>query len=149
MASETKSTPTLIKFEYPDLLVKDYRHWCVTLRRHQATLGALVLISKSDAVAWSSLEPEAFSELAIVTRGIERTLGTAFAYDKINYLMLMMVDPNVHFHVLPRYGKSLDFDGETFEDPGWPKAPDLGAGPTVDDAMAKKLIDHLTSAWKD
>ena len=25
------------------------------------------------------------------------------AYERINYLMLMMVDPDVHFHVIPRY----------------------------------------------
>ena len=30
--------------------------------------------------------------------------STSFcAYERINYLMLMMVDPHVHFHVIPRY----------------------------------------------
>jgi len=148
MGHQSLSTPTLVKFEYPNLLVKDYRHWCVTLRRHQATLGALVLIAKSEATAWSSLEPDAFSELSVVTRAIERTLSEAFDYEKINYLMLMMVDPNVHFHVLPRYDRALEFNGVTFEDTGWPKAPSLGDGPTLDDDMAEKLIAHLTSAWQ-
>ena len=149
MAKEVLNTPTLAKFEYPALLVKEFRHWCVTLRRHQATLGALVLISKSDATAFSSLEPDAFKELHAATGAIERTLQHVFAYDKINYLMLMMVDPNVHFHVLPRYDRPLEFGGMTFEDAGWPKAPDLVGGPTIDDEMAKALIDHLSSAWRD
>lgn len=143
MSQPAPLTPTQQRFEYPDLLVKDFAHWSVTLRRHQVTLGALVLIAKSDATAWPDLDQAAFTELAEVTAWIERTLGKAFAYDKINYLMLMMVDPNVHFHVFPRYARALTFEGMDFEDAGWPKAPDLGSGPKLDDAMANRLIEHL------
>ena len=141
--------PTQLKFEYPDLLVKDYQHWSVTLRRHQVTLGALVLIAKSDATAWPDIDTAAFTELSQVTSAIERTLKSAFGYDKINYLMLMMVDPNVHFHVFPRYGQGLNFDGMNFKDAGWPKTPDLGSGPTLEDDMAVRLIAHLKATWQD
>jgi len=149
MPDPASLNPTLVKFDYPALLVKDFEHWSVTLRRHQVTLGSLVLIAKSDATAWSDLSPEAFTELKKVTSSIEHTLGTLFTYDKINYLMLMMVDPNVHFHVLPRYERKLSFEGLDFEDTGWPKTPDLGSGPTLDDDMAKRLIEHLKSGWQD
>ena len=149
MPDPAQLNPTQLRFEYPDLLVKDYPHWSVTLRRHQVTLGALVLIAKSDATAWPDIGTDAFTELSQVTSAIERTLGSAFAYDKINYLMLMMVDPNVHFHVLPRYGRERNFEGVNFEDAGWPKAPNLGAGPTLDDDMAKRLIAHLKASWQD
>ena len=148
MPEPTSLTPTLERFEYPDLLVKDDEHWCVTLRRHQVTLGALVLMAKSDATAWPELPEAAFTELHQATSEIERTLASAFAYDKINYLMLMMVDPNVHFHVFPRYERSPTFEGLEVADAGWPKAPDLGSGPTLDDDMAKKLIAHLKAAWQ-
>ena len=47
-------------------------------------------------------------------------------YEKINYLMLMMVDPNVHFHVIPRYEGGREWQGREFVDVGWPKVPDLG-----------------------
>ncbi len=149
MPEQADLNPTFQKFEYPDLLVKDFRHWSLTLRRHQVTLGALVLMAKSDATAFSDLEPDAFTELATVTGAIERSLGAAFAYDKINYLMLMMVDPNVHFHVFPRYGRDIDFEGMAFADAGWSKAPDLGSGPTLDDDMARRLINHLQAGWRD
>jgi diadenosine tetraphosphate (Ap4A) HIT family hydrolase len=135
------------RFDYPDLLVEDYEHWCLTLRRHQVTLGSLVLIAKSDATAWSDLDQVAFTELAGITASIESGLKKAVGYEKINYLMLMMVDPNVHFHIFPRYGETKSFEGMDFEDAGWPKAPNLGSGPTLDDAMAKKLIAHLKVAW--
>jgi diadenosine tetraphosphate (Ap4A) HIT family hydrolase len=39
---------------------------------------------------------------------------------KINYLMLMMVDPHVHFHVLPRYEGDRSHGGIEVVDAGWP-----------------------------
>jgi len=148
MSETTSLHPTHLRFEYPDLLVKDFEHWSVMLRRHQVTLGALVLIAKSHATAFSDLSEEAFTEMKTVTSAIERSLRTLFSYDKINYLMLMMNDPNAHFHVLPRYEGERSFADTTFVDAGWPKTPDLAAGPTLDDAMAKRLIAHLQEGWQ-
>ena len=48
-----------------------------------------------------------------------------------NYLMLMMVDPYVHFHVLPRYREPQEFRAVTFADKGWPGTPDLASGITL------------------
>lgn len=149
MSDPTDLHPTHIRFEYPDLLVKDFQHWSVMLRRHQVTLGAFVLIAKSHATAFPDIGTAAFAELGEVTSAIERTLRAAFAYDKINYLMLMMNDPNVHFHVLPRYEGERQFEGMDFKDAGWPKTPDLGAGPTLEDDMARRLIAHLKAGWQD
>ena len=93
---------TIEKFGYPATLIRDYRHWVVLLRPAQPTLASLVLAAKSDATAFGALPPEAYAELAAITSEIEAALGSAVAFQKINYLMLMMVDPHVHFHVIPR-----------------------------------------------
>jgi diadenosine tetraphosphate (Ap4A) HIT family hydrolase len=37
--------------------------------------------------------------------------------------MLMMVDPNVHFHVIPRYSEPRSWGGIDFPDAGWPGPP--------------------------
>lgn len=148
MPSSAAHNPTQMRFEYPMLLVQDFKHWSLTLRRHQVTLGALVLLAKSDATAWSDLDQATFTELSDVTKSIEHNLKTLLSYDKINYLMLMMVDPNVHFHVFPRYGRTPAFDGQDFADVGWPKAPDLGSGMTLDDDQAQRLIAHLKAGWQ-
>src|SRR3954451_17615170 len=97
--------PTIEKFGYPASLIHELEHWLVLLRPAQVTLGALVLAAKSDATAYADLPREAFAELADVIPAIERALKSFTAYERINYLMLMMVDPNVHFHVLPRYSE--------------------------------------------
>ena len=47
------------------------------------------------------LRPEAFRELHQISGDIERNLAAFRPFRKINYLMLMMVDKDVHFHVLP------------------------------------------------
>jgi diadenosine tetraphosphate (Ap4A) HIT family hydrolase len=55
---------------------------------------------------------------------IESTLKETFSYDIINYLMLMMVDKQVHYHVLPRYETTIDFAGLSWKDIYWPGIPD-------------------------
>ena len=41
-------------------------------------------------------------------------MRATFDHQKINYLALMMVDPHVHFHVIPRYSGSRELEGATF-----------------------------------
>src|SRR5215210_7299686 len=94
---------TVLRFGHPASLIAEYEHWLVLLRPDQPTLGSLVLAARSEARAFSDLEPAAFVELGQAIGAIETALAGAVAYEKINYLMLMMVDPNVHFHVIPRY----------------------------------------------
>ena len=83
----------------------------VLLRPAQVTLGSLVLAAKSDATAFRRLPPGAYGELATITAEIEATLSAEIGYERINYLMLMMVDPNVHFHIFPRYAGSAEWEG--------------------------------------
>ncbi|MEM7426062.1 MAG: HIT family protein [Pseudomonadota bacterium] len=137
------------KFGYPATLVRELEHWCVLLRPAQATLGALVLVCKEDAQAFSDISPAAFSELGTATRQIETALTAFRPYQKINYLMLMMVDPDVHFHVLPRYAETQRFDNLEFPDPGWPAVPDLSAAVQTDEALRSKLIAALQALWVD
>jgi len=147
MGNKIEINPTLERFEYPDLLIADWQHWAVLLRRHQVTLGSMVLIAKANVTAWPEIGQDAFIELSRVTAEIECTLRSSFHYDKINYLMLMMVDPNPHFHVIPRYARSVTFENIEFADPGWPKTPDLTAGKKLDDELAIKLLTRIKTAW--
>jgi hypothetical protein len=66
---------------------------------------------------------------------LERALRAAFDYQKVNYLALMMVDPHVHFHVIPRYSEAREFEGSTFLDAAWPKPPDLTSALTLSQAQ--------------
>lgn len=140
---------TIARFGWPQTLVRDYAHWVVLLRPAQPTLGSLVLAAKSDETAFGALPAEAFAELQRVTADIEAALGAFVAFEKINYLMLMMVDPHVHFHVIPRYAASRRFAGKDFADAGWPKAPALGEAVELDGAQQADLVAALQSHWPD
>jgi len=139
--------PTIEKFGYPDTLIHEYEQWLVLLRPAQVTLGSLVLAAKSDATAFGRLPPEAHAELAAVTKDVEATLLAEIGYDKINYLMLMMVDPHVHFHIFPRYQGSRTLEGLTIEDAGWPGPPELKSGATFDQDVGAALIGRLSKSW--
>ncbi len=117
---------TIEKFGWPATLVAESEHWVVLARPAQPTLGSLVLAAKSDATAFGALDPAAHAELAKATSAIEAALTAAVDYAKLNYLMLMMVDPHVHFHVIPRSEGAREWNGREFIDVGWPKVPDLG-----------------------
>lgn len=134
---------TIEKFGYPETLLKQWEHWLLLLRPAQPTLGSCILAAKSDATAFGALAPAAHAELAIITAEIETVLGQAVAYQKINYLMLMMVDPHVHFHVIPRYEGSRTWEGVEFADAGWPAVPQLGNAITLTPEQISALRNHL------
>ena len=151
LSSQTAAAPnaTMSKFGYPETLIHDYRHWVVLLRPQQATLGALVLVCRDPATAFSRISAGAFAELQRATADIEAGLSAFRKYEKINYLMLMMVDPDVHFHVLPRYAETQNFSGVDYPDRGWPAVPDLGAAVTPDAAGQAALVAAIRAAWPD
>ena len=138
---------TIHKFGYPETLVAEYAHWLVLLRPAQPALGSLVLAAKSDATAFGDLPAEAHAELKTVTAAIERALGDFVAYAKLNYLMLMMVDPFVHFHVIPRYEGERSWGGHTFADAGWPKVPDLSSAVALDAEAIAALTKELSTRF--
>ena len=138
---------TIETFGYPETLIADTGHWVVLLRPQQVTLASLILACKEPATTFSGISPEAFEGLGAAVGDIESCLRGAFAYDKINYIMLMMVDPHVHFHVLPRYSGTRSFAGHVFTDAGWPAAPNLRAVNEITAAQRAELIGHLRERW--
>ncbi len=139
--------PTLKKFGYPDTRVKEFQKWVVVLRPQQVTLGSMVLICQDQAKAFSQISPEAFAELSLVTQEIEASVFRAFRYEKINYLMLMMVDPDVHFHVIPRYGTSQVFCDQNFVDSGWPGPPQLTNPNQTTHEINHQILNTLIKNW--
>ena len=134
---------TIEKFGYPATLLKEWDHWLLLLRPAQPTLGSCILAAKSDATAFGDLNPAAYAELATITKEIETTLHHMVDYTKINYLMLMMVDPHVHFHVIPRYEGSRTFDGVDYVDAGWPATPQLGNAVILTPQQITAIAKHL------
>lgn len=138
---------TMKVFGWPETVVGETDHWVVMLRPEQPTLGACVLACKSDATALSAIPAEAHADMAIATGKLETMLKDAVGYQKINYMMLMMVDPNVHSHVLPRYEGAKSHGDLTVHDAGWPALPQMGKAVTPSLEQRDVLLAHLRAHW--
>ena len=131
---------TIAKFGYPATLLREYRHWVLLLRPAQVTAGSMILAAKSDATAYGDLPEAAFTEQAQAVADVERLLKNTINPDKINYLMLMMADPHVHFHIIPRYQGSRSIAGLALTDHGWPGPPDLKSAVELDSVAIGQAI---------
>lgn len=138
---------TMVKFNYPDSLIREYDHWVVLLRPAQVTVGSLVLASREEAQCFPELSPEGFVELRKAAGELESALSEAFRYDKINYLMLMMVDRHVHFHVIPRYSAPVPLDGREYPDEYWPGPPDVTRAMDLPEAAPAAIQARIRAAW--
>ncbi|MFT5350484.1 MAG: diadenosine tetraphosphate (Ap4A) HIT family hydrolase [Planctomycetota bacterium] len=138
---------TMRKFGAPETCIRNYQHWSVMLRPAQVTLGSLVLAAFEPVTSFSELSSASFSEFGKVVKDLETSLKNAFAYDKINYLMLMMVDPDVHFHVIPRYAEVQYFADKEFVDTSWPGPANLGLANESDSSTNQQIVDYLSKNW--
>jgi len=124
------------KFRLEELHLLDTAHWTWSVRPAQPTLGATVLSLRRYAASFADVTSDEMADLASAVAAVESATRRAFGYDKINYLMLMMVDLHVHFHVLPRYGAVQRFADLDWEDRGWPAAPSLVADPCPSEVLS-------------
>ncbi|QJU56463.1 HIT family protein [Sphingomonas sp. AP4-R1] len=139
--------PTILRFGYPATRIAETAHWMVLLRPEQPTLGSMILAAKSSETAFGALSPEAFADMGVAIARIEAMLAATIQPARINYLMLMMVDPHVHFHVLPRYEGERSHAGIAIGDRGWPKQPELAGAKPLDADQVKILRDWLSASW--
>ena len=139
---------TARRFGYPQTKVAETEYWLVLVRPQQPTYGALVLVCKEEATAFSQLSAPAFADMKLVVDGIEALLGHTVAYERINYLMLMMVDLDVHFHVLPRYEGEREYGGRCFPDAGWPGMPALASHVALGEEEAAALAAEFSARWR-
>jgi diadenosine tetraphosphate (Ap4A) HIT family hydrolase len=114
------------KFRVEELLILDSGSWSWSVRPGQPTLGAGVLSLNRYARHLADVSPPEMAELADLIKALEQSIKAVFDYNIMNYLMLMMVDHHVHYHVIPRYDGARTFAGLEWVDNGWPALPVLG-----------------------
>ena len=138
---------TALSFGFPDTKVGETAAWLALVRQKQPTFGSLVLVCKEEAKAFSDISAAAFADLQVAVTAVEALLRKTVGYQKINYLMLMMVDPDVHFHVIPRYDGERSYEGQAFPDAGWPGPPALAQAVDLGADGAATLARALQQDW--
>jgi len=144
----TTINATALKLGSPETLLRRVDHWLVLHWPARVMPGSLVLVYTGDATLFSALSPVAFTELTAPAGGIEHRFAVFQPCDRMNYVMLMMIDPDVHFHVIPRFAATQEFGGLAYPDAGWPEPPALGIAVTPDDGRRDLLLAAPASDWK-
>lgn len=111
------------KFQVDSLIVARTPAWSWSVRPNQPTLGSGILSLNRHALHFSDVTTGEMAELSELIKTLEKTVKSVFNHNIMNYLMLMMVDHHVHFHVIPRYDGSRQFAGLEWIDNGWPALP--------------------------
>lgn len=136
------------KFKIEELKIYETSYWVWSLRPHQVTLGSGILSLKRECATFSELEPDEYCDLNKIIKVIEPTLKELFKYDVINYLMLMMVDKQVHYHVIPRYENEMKLFGVSWKDTSWPGVPNL-VGEIIEKEKAKDISLYIKQNIKE
>jgi diadenosine tetraphosphate (Ap4A) HIT family hydrolase len=113
------------KFRVDDLLVFRNDGWSVSIRPKAPTLGACVISANHHRESLGAISASESADLVDAVAWFEGRLREAFDASRFNYLALMMVDPLLHFHALPRYDSDRTFANMTWHDNAWPMPPDL------------------------
>ena len=133
------------KFRQRELHVSDCGAWTLSVRPGQIVLGAMVLASRSGALAMSDLTHQEMQDMGVGLALAERLAKQVFGAKRLNFLCLMMQDPIMHFHILPRYAQPVTRYGATWTDQDWPGPPRIAPLVTAD-ATLLQIRDELHAA---
>lgn len=111
------------KFRLDDLTLETRGGWVLSLRPAQLTLGSMVLSLASGGQDLAGLTAAEGAGLAEGLGRAERLAREGLGAERINALCLMMMDPVVHFHILPRYAAPVERHGVTWQDADYPGPP--------------------------
>ena len=123
------------RFRLDELTVCERGEWVVSVRPGQITLGSMVVSSAAGVLTFESLDREAQADLGETFGMVERLAKSCFGAVRVNIVCLMMKDPVIHFHVLPRFDRVVEYSGRSWEDLDWPGPPTFGPAPTDDDVL--------------
>jgi diadenosine tetraphosphate (Ap4A) HIT family hydrolase len=113
------------RFQLEDLTIEIIGPWIISLRPQQPTIGSLVLTLNRECERFGEISEHEATYLSRAFRQVELLLKKTFNPPKINYLALMMVDNQVHYHIIPRYENPVLLAGKEYFDKNWPKPPSL------------------------
>lgn len=114
------------KFRVYELKIIENHSWTWSVRPGQPTLGAGILSLNRHSGTFGEVTAHEMNDLADLVGVLEGAVKAAFDHRIMNYLMLMMVDHHVHYHVIPRYESVRTFGECAWVDNGWPALPVLG-----------------------
>ncbi len=131
----------------PEVLVQDFGTWALCLNRNQDLLGRSYLLLRRPCTDPMALSPTELQALWQDAGKAKAALTRLLHPDHWNFAFLMNVDPQVHFHVIPRYRGPRSFQGVEFTDPRfgghYPLGPDRILDPSALAALRQAVAREV------
>ena len=108
-----------------DIQIIETEKWRVVLDPNQQFLGKAFVTLLEHKTSLSDLNEADWRDFEILVKRLETALKKAFQPTRFNWSCLMNLaamsgqETHVHWHIHPRYDKSVTVAGETFEDTQW------------------------------
>lgn len=132
-------------FRLDELTIIADQRWNLSVRPGQLTLGAMVLSSERGHLDFQGFDSDDAVGMTRMIGVAERLAKQHLGAVRINLACLMMKDPIVHYHVLPRYDGPVERYGQTWTDEDWPGPPTFGKTSTSDNIL-HAIRDDLAGA---
>jgi diadenosine tetraphosphate (Ap4A) HIT family hydrolase len=130
----------------PRRIFAESEHWAALLNTNQDLLGRCFLVLKRPETDVAALSDAEVTDLWALVRRVRAKLDTLWSPDHYNYAFLMNLDPQVHFHVVPRYRSERTFAGHTFVDPHFGGHYDPANERALNDAGCDAVLAALRAA---
>lgn len=118
-----------IKTKYGEL-IKSMKYWDLYLAPSQTYIGTSVLALKRVCIGLRDIKPNEWEEFNILTNVIENSLIESFNTTLFNWSCASnsafrdnKSEPQVHWHIHPRYKENVFFEGMEFVDKEFGYAP--------------------------
>ena len=106
------------------LLLGVSEHWSAYLFANQCYLGRVQLnLRRACTGSLADLDEAEWLDLRDLIKRVEATAADLFGAAKFNYKQLGNQWPQVHVHVIPRYGRPPVWNGVAFPDRRWGDDP--------------------------
>lgn len=102
--------------EYEGLHIKSYKYWHIELRSNQNYLGWCLIVLNRHIEDLMDITISERQELFKITKRLRDGIKDIFHPDSFNYASLGNVTNHVHLQFIPRYAKTITFQGNEFSD---------------------------------
>lgn len=133
-----------------NIFIFENQHWMVFLSEDQYYLGRCIVSLKRHCESLSKLKEDEWIDFLGLVKKFELALKKAFGATLFNWGCLMnnaykseKPCPHVHWHVRPRYGKTVKFVGLEFKDREFSHHYARKTGRKISKDIQKKIINKI------
>lgn len=131
------------------------KYWEVELAENQAYLGRSFVTLIRDCPNLSELKEEEIEDFFKIVKSLEKAIKKAFGAEMFNWTCLMNdaykktpPNPQVHWHMRPRYRTPVNFEGKSFEDTEFAHHYDNKRKDIISEDLLKKITDKIKQNLK-